>query len=83
MNLEKMNARSAAVVTPNDSTDLPRLPALALYIGAAGNVKVITANNETITFNGLAAGSYLNVQVKRVFATDTTVTAGNVIALYP
>lgn len=80
MNLEKLNARSAAVVTPADGSDLPRQPAMALYIGGAGNVNVDTVDGQTVLFSGLTAGSYLNVQVKRVRSTNTTATL--IVALY-
>jgi hypothetical protein len=73
-------ALGAAAVTPNDSTDLVVRPARSLFIGGAGNVAVITAAGDTVTFNGLAAGSILPVQVTRVLATGTTAT--NIIALY-
>ena len=72
MNLEKLNARDAFLITPADS-DLAR-SALALYIGGAGNVRVTTLAGTDILFSGLTAGSYLNVQVKRVWSTNTTAT---------
>jgi len=40
-----------------------------LYTGAGGNIKVLTAGNDEVTFTGLAAGAFIPVQVKRVFAT--------------
>jgi len=72
-------AVGAAAVTPNTSTDLPRAPARALYVGGAGNLEVDTAEGQTVTFTGVTAGSILPVSVKRVRATST---ATNIVALY-
>jgi len=51
-----------------------------LYSGAGGDIKVLTAGNDEVTFTGTAAGSFVPVQVKRVFATNTTAT--DIIALW-
>ena len=72
-------AYSAAAVTPSDSVNLIG-EVKSLYIGGAGNVRVLTSNGETVTFSNMQAGSYLLVQVRRVFATNTTAT--NIVALY-
>lgn len=72
MNLEKMNARRAAVVTPNDVDDLP-FSAFALYIGGAGTITIRTPEEDDCIFT-VPAGFYLNVQTTRVFSTGTTAT---------
>jgi len=71
-------AQEAIAVTPHDTNNID--PARGLYIGGAGNVKVVTARGTTTTFVGVAAGSILPVGVTRVFSTDTTAT--NIVALY-
>jgi len=71
-------AEYAAVVTPNDSVDLP-LKARALFVGGAGNIAVVTRGGSSVTFTGVAAGSILPVAVNRVLATGTTAT--NIMAL--
>ncbi len=76
--------RHAAVVTPSDTVDLPSTTK-AIWIGATGNLAVIMADDvdtAPVTFNGVPAGTMLNVQARRVMATGTTVTAGNVVALW-
>lgn len=70
--------QNAASVTPNDSTDLSN--AGILYVGGAGDVRVNTAAGQNITFSGMTAGSFLPVQVTRVYSTNTTAT--NLIVLY-
>jgi hypothetical protein len=72
-------AVSAAVVAPNDGTDLPTAPTRALYIGVAGDVKVDMADGSTVTFAGVANG-ILPISVKRVYLTGTAAT--NIVALY-
>lgn len=71
--------KRAAAVTPNDNTDLAH-EAHALFIGGAGNAVVITSGGDTVTFNGLTAGSTLLVRCKRVKSTSTTAT--NILALW-
>lgn len=46
----------------------------ALFIGGTGNLKVTTNQGDVVTFSGLAAGSILPVQVKRVWSTGSTAT---------
>ena len=79
MNLEKLSARDAYVITPADSS-LYR-DVIGLYIGGAGNVKVITAGGSTVLFSAVPAGTILPVQCRTVYATDTTATL--IVGLLP
>ena len=45
-----------------------------LYVGAAGNLNVLTAGGDTIVFTGVLAGTFLPVQVVRVLSASTTAT---------
>ena len=45
-----------------------------LYTGTGGNIKVITAGGDTVTFANTNPGEYLLTQVKRVFDTGTAAT---------
>ena len=74
-------ARGAVAITPSDTVDLAPY-AKALYIGVAGNVKVIpltNADDAAVTFYNHPVG-YMPVQVRRVYATGTTAT--NIVGLY-
>lgn len=64
-------ASRAAAVTPNNTTDLTSV-ARALWIGGAGDVAVITAGGDTVTFANVSG--VLPVRVKRVLATGTSAT---------
>jgi len=72
----------ARAVTVSDTVNMPT-PAV-IYVGAAGSVRVFTAQGDDVTFAGLAAGQVIPVQVVRVFATGTTVTLPNtnLLAIY-
>ncbi|MGA0398230.1 MAG: spike base protein, RCAP_Rcc01079 family [Ilumatobacteraceae bacterium] len=72
-------AHHAVAVTPNDSTDLTDT-SRALYVGAAGDVKVDMYGSGTVTFVGVTAGSVLPVRVDRVYSTGTTATS--IVALW-
>jgi len=49
-----------------------------LYVGTSGNIKVVTAGGDEVTFVGVSG--FFPVQVVRVFATGTTAT--NIVALW-
>lgn len=51
-----------------------------LYVGVTGDVKLITAAGDTVTLVGVLAGSFIPIQVTRIFRTGTTAT--NIIALW-
>lgn len=73
MNVQKLQARTAVDVTPNDSTDITPGDQV-LYVGTGGNVKVTTADGSTVTFTNVPSGAILPVSVRRVFSTGTTAT---------
>ncbi len=58
-------------VTPLDSGDLPAVTR-ALWIGTGGDVSVVMAGGNVLTFKSVASGSVLPVQVSRVKLTGTT-----------
>jgi hypothetical protein len=51
-----------------------------LYVGTAGNVRVLTAGNDDVTFSGVQDGSFIPVNCIKVFSTNTT--ANNILALW-
>ena len=51
-----------------------------IYVGTAGNVQVQTAQNETVIFSNVLAGTVIPLQVVRVWTTNTTAT--NLVAIY-
>ena len=55
-------------------------PGCVLYVGNTGNLRVLTSSGADLTFVGIPAGSFVPVQVKRVFSTDTTAT--DILALW-
>lgn len=71
-------AAGGAAVTPSDTVGFG-FTSFGLYVGGAGNVVAVMANGETLTFNGVTAGTLLPIQVTRVNATSTTAT--NIVAL--
>lgn len=88
MAYQKLQVERAAVVTPSDTVDIPYVGGdtytnkwpCVLYIGGAGNIRVLTAGGDDVTFNGVVAGTFLPVQVVRVFSTGTTAT--NIVATW-
>lgn len=76
-------AEGAQEITASDSADYGsdsgKTIYRGLYIGTSGNVKVITANGETVTFTNVPVG-ILPVRVTRVFSTGTT--ASGIVGLY-
>jgi hypothetical protein len=70
-------ARNAAAVTPSDSAPLAYVTK-KLWVGGAGNLAVIMANGETVTYTSVPAGTYLPIRVSQVKATGTS--ASNIVA---
>jgi hypothetical protein len=65
----------AGAITVSDTNRL-ETPSV-IYVGAAGNVKVTTAQGTDVTFVGLQAGQVIPVQVIRVWNAGTTVANPN------
>ena len=72
-----IQATDAVAITPNDNSDLDNVS--VLYIGVGGHVKVRTRAGSDITFYNLNNGQFVPVQVRKVYATDTTAT--NLVAM--
>lgn len=76
----------AAAVTPSNTANIPSVSGgentqgCILYIGGAGNLKVLTIGGDEVTFQAVPVGTTLQVRVLRVFATGTTAT--NIVALW-
>lgn len=61
-------------VVKSDTDDIPGGSVNGVYVGGAGNLKVVTAGGETVTFNNCQAGSIIPWAVARVFSSGTTAT---------
>jgi len=74
MNLEKMNYKKVTAVTPSDGADIP-IGCMALWVGGAGAIALDTVSGDTnVLISGIAAGTLLKIQARRVRATGTTAT---------
>ena len=67
-----------ATVTPHDTNDLA-IASRALYATGAGDIHVDTVDGSELTWT-VAALSYHNIRVTRVYSTGTTATG--IIAFY-
>ncbi len=56
-------------------------PGCVLYVGTGGDVRVLTASGADLTFSNVADGTFLPVQVKRVFSTGSSGSA-DILALW-
>jgi len=85
MAYQKLQAGRAASVTPSNTADIPSVTGgenngCVLYVGGAGTVKVLTVGGDEVTFTGVQAGTFMPVQVVRVYATGTSATS--IVALW-
>jgi hypothetical protein len=88
MAYQKLQSRSAAAVTPSDTTNIPSVSTedgsgnngCVLYVGGYGDIRVLTVGGDDVTFVGVNGGTFFPIQVLRVFATGTT--AIDIIALW-
>jgi len=70
-------AEEAGAITPSDSTVF-NPPYRSLWVGGAGNISVVMSDDReaetTVTFSGIAAGTWMPIRVVKVMATGTTAT---------
>lgn len=71
--------RDATAVTPSDSATLPTVTR-AIYVGQPGDVAVLMAGGQAVTFQAVQAGTMLPIRVGAVKATGTS--AGGILALW-
>ncbi len=64
---------AALTYTIYSQTDNPS-NGCVLFAGGAGDIELITVDDDTVLFKGIVAGQFLPVQVKRVKAANTTAT---------
>ena len=70
-------AAGAESVTPSDSVNID--PTRGVYVGTAGDLRVMMLNGDIVTLSSLAAGIVHPLQVVRVYSTSTT--ASDIVAL--
>jgi hypothetical protein len=63
--------------TPADS-DITT-PGAVLYCGTGGSVKVTTVSGNAVTFTNVPNGTFLPVQIKRLWATGTDASSGFIL----
>lgn len=82
-------AFNAEVVTPNDNADLTLSGGAiiegsnngaCLYVGTGGNLTVTMIGGQTVTFVNIVDGTFLPIQVRKVWATGTD--AADILTLY-
>jgi hypothetical protein len=72
-------AEGAFEIVPSDDTNLMYVTR-GLYVGILGDVHVITAAGDNVTFVELAAGVVHPLRIRRVLASGTD--AGELIGVY-
>lgn len=85
MAYQKLQPARAAVVTKSDTVDIPnpgngQVEGCVLYVGTGGILRVLTAGGDDVTLQNVANGTFIPLQVIRVFSSTTT--ANNIIALW-
>ncbi len=54
-----------------------------LFVGGAGKIKVVSAlNSGTVTFNNMAAGTFMPLVCKKIVFTSGATTCSGIIALW-
>ena len=87
----KLQTSVAAVVTPSntvnipypgDNTASPNTSAwpCVLYVGGPGDLRVLTAGGNDVILAGIAGGTFVPIQVVRVFNQGTSAT--DIVALW-
>jgi hypothetical protein len=82
----KLQGMRASAVTTSNTVNIPNVTGspttqpCVLYIGTGGSLKVLTEGGDEVTFVNVPSGSFLPVNVLRVFAAGTS--ASNIIAIW-
>lgn len=84
MAYQKLQTSRAAAVVPSDTVNIPNVGGgvnygCTLYVGTGGNIRVLTAGLDDVTFANFTGG-FLPVQVVKVFSTGTA--AADILALW-
>ena len=88
MAYQKLQTSRGAAVIPSDTLNIPSVSTengrgnngCVLYVGIAGDLRVLTAGGDDIVFEAFPAGTFLPVNVVKVFLTGTG--ASGIIALW-
>jgi hypothetical protein len=73
------SATSGETVTKSDTVEFARV-SRAIYVGGTGDVVAIMADDTSLTFSAVPAGTLLPIRCKRIAGTSTTATL--MLALY-
>lgn len=84
MAIQQLQHAHGTLVYPSDTETLQEDLSTSnrttcLYVGIGGDVRVLTAGGDDVTFYGLPSGSFVPVWVTKVFATGTT--AASILAV--
>lgn len=60
----------AVAIVPDDVGAIQKTQ--AVYVGGAGNLRVLMAGDQDVVFVGVPAGAILPIAITRVWATNTT-----------
>jgi hypothetical protein len=85
MAYQKLQAGRAADVTKSDTVDIPSISGgvnngCVLYVGTGGILRILTVGGDDVTLTNVPNGTFIPIQVLRVFLSTTTAT--NIIALW-
>jgi len=78
-NIELLSAIAAGTYDIYKGNQQFQSPGYSLFVGTAGDVRVLTVGGETVTLSNVANASFIPLQVQRVYATGTT--AADIIAM--
>jgi hypothetical protein len=87
MAYQKLQPGRAIQVTPSDTVNItnpadgnPTKEGCVLYIGKGGDLHVLTVGGDSVIFKNVQQGTFLPVQILRVFEADTD--ASDILALW-
>ena len=78
-NEKARSGQKSFAITKSDTDDFSFL-VRGIYVGGAGNVVVVNADDSTCTYTSVPAGTLLPVVARRVNSSSTTAT--NMVGLY-
>jgi len=84
MSYQKLQSSQVKSITASDTENFQyetqNNRGAVLFVGTGGDLRVLTSSGDDVVFKNVADGSFLPVQVVRVFSTNTT--ASDILALW-
>ena len=72
-------ARSAYNPVQSDTVDLPSPSTAGIWVGASGDMQVTMSSGRVMLYQAIPAGTFLGIEVTRVWDSNTTLSNAQIV----